>query len=87
VAAAQGDMAAAREHFLRGVHLLTAVGADRKAAESWFELGGHLRDVGDIEAAMDAYRRAAASTGLVDRARASVATTGAGTEPHDPPAE
>lgn len=64
VAAARRDLAGAREHYLRAVHVLTAVGADRQAAQQWFELGGLLQHVGDESSAMDAYRRAAASTGL-----------------------
>jgi hypothetical protein len=47
--------------------MLSGVGADRRAAELWFELGGLLQDVGEAAAALDAYRRAAASTGLTPR--------------------
>ena len=44
--------------------LLTSVGADRDAADLWFELAGLLEGVGDLDAARVAYRSAAASTGL-----------------------
>ena len=43
--------------------MLTGVGADRDAAQLWFELADLLEDVGDLDAARDAYRSAAASTG------------------------
>ena len=67
IAAAQGrtDDAAATYH--EAILLLSGVGADRRAAELWFELGGLLQDVGEATAALDAYRRAAASTGLTSR--------------------
>jgi transcriptional regulator with XRE-family HTH domain len=64
VALVEGDHAIARERFERAAALLTAVGADRPAAQCWFELGALLQEVGEDQAAMDAYRRAAASTGL-----------------------
>jgi len=64
VALVEGDHATARERFERAAALLTAVGADRPAAQCWFELGALLQEVGEDQAAMDAYRRAAASTGL-----------------------
>jgi transcriptional regulator with XRE-family HTH domain len=56
---------AARTAFQKAIMTLTAIGADRKAAEMWFELGGLLLQVGDETAALDAYRRAGASSGLV----------------------
>ena len=57
--------------------LLTGAGADRGAAQLWFELADLLEDVGDVEAAREAYRSAAASTGLRSRAkvRASVCSS------------
>ncbi|MCW2787017.1 MAG: hypothetical protein JWP74_3534 [Marmoricola sp.] len=59
-----GNTSEARAAFLTAVHLLSGIGADREAAQLWFELAGLLRDVGESEAAMDAFQRAAASTGL-----------------------
>ena len=53
--------------YKEAILLLSGVGADRRAAELWFELGGLLQDVGEAAAALDAYRRAAASTGLTPR--------------------
>ncbi|WP_162249793.1 MULTISPECIES: helix-turn-helix domain-containing protein [unclassified Nocardioides] len=52
-------------HFHEAVLLLSGVGADRAAAQVWFELGGLLEGAGDPGGALDAYRRAAAATGLV----------------------
>ena len=50
--------------------VLTGVGSDRNAAQLWFELAGLLEGVGELDAARDAYRSAAASTGLRDRSLA-----------------
>ncbi len=54
----------ARSSFHEAVRLLTGIGADRDAAQLWSDLGGWLRDLGDAEAALDAFERAAAATGL-----------------------
>ena len=54
----------AMERFHGATLRLSSCGADRYAAECWFELGDLLQQVGDQAGAMDAYRRAAASTGL-----------------------
>jgi len=64
VLAADGDGEGAKRAYRRAVYLLTGVGADRDAAQLWFELADLLEDVGDLEAARDAYRSAAASSGL-----------------------
>jgi tetratricopeptide (TPR) repeat protein len=70
----QGQISASRQRtadaaatYKEAILLLSGVGADRRAAELWFELGGLLQDVGEAGAALDAYRRAAASTGLTPR--------------------
>ncbi len=55
----------ARSHFQEAVLLLSGVGADRAAAQLWFELAGLFESVDEPAAALDAYRRAAAATGLV----------------------
>lgn len=70
--AAQGNRSAAASAYQDAVLLLTAIGADRGAAQLWFDLAGLLEEIGDADAAIDAYRRAAASTGL--RARTGVPT-------------
>jgi tetratricopeptide (TPR) repeat protein len=62
--AAAGDRVAAKRHFSDAVSLLTSIGADREAAETWLELGGLFEAVGDLAGASSAYRSAAAATGL-----------------------
>jgi predicted Zn-dependent protease len=47
-----------------GSVLLDQRRADNDAAQLWFELADLLEDVGDLDAARQAYRSAAASTGL-----------------------
>ena len=71
VQARQGDTVAAAKSYHQAVLTLTACGADRGAAQLWFDLGALLDQVGDTEAARDAYLRAAASTGLTSRVSAS----------------
>jgi transcriptional regulator with XRE-family HTH domain len=67
IAATRNDTAGATSAYKEAILLLSSVGADRRAAELWFELGGLLQDVDEPAAALDAYRRAAASTGLTQR--------------------
>jgi tetratricopeptide (TPR) repeat protein len=55
----------ARSHFQEAVLVLSGAGADRAAAQLWFELAGLFESVDEPAAALDAYRRAAAATGLV----------------------
>jgi hypothetical protein len=47
------------------VLLLSGVGADRSAAQLWFELAGLLESIGEGSSALDAYKRAGAASGLV----------------------
>ena len=63
-AAIRGDAESAAEHYREVVLQLSAVGADRSAARAWFELGALLDELGLEGEAHDAYRSAAASTGL-----------------------
>jgi transcriptional regulator with XRE-family HTH domain len=70
--AAEGNMAKAAQTYQEAVLLLSAIGADRGAAQLWFDLADLLDEVGEADAARDAYKRAAASTGL--RARTSTVT-------------
>ena len=72
VSSARGDTESAKQAYRKAVFILTGVGADRDAAQLWFELADLLEDVGDVEAARDAYRSAAASTGLRSRAKFNV---------------
>lgn len=74
-AAAKGDIGAAATLFKNAVHLLTGAGADRAAGQQWLELGTLLESVGEVDAARQAYRSAAAAAGLRVRHR-SIATVG-----------
>lgn len=65
--AASGLVNEAASAYREAVLLLTGIGADRNAAQLWFELAGLLEDVGDFETARVAYRSAAAATGLRSR--------------------
>lgn len=64
VASRSGDSGRAAEHYRDAVGLLTGVGQDRQAAQLWLELGAELDLLGEADAARDAYRRAAVSSGL-----------------------
>ena len=68
---ARDDIAGATEAYRQAVLILTRIGADRNAAQLWFELASLLEEVGDFDTARDAYRSAAASTGLVSRPAAA----------------
>jgi tetratricopeptide (TPR) repeat protein len=70
--AAEGHTDQAAQSFQKAVHRLSSIGADQSAAQLWFDLADLLEGVGLADAALDAYRRAAASTGL--RARATSST-------------
>lgn len=58
-----------RVAFLSAIRSLSGIGADREAAQLWFELGDLLQEVGETDAALDAFRRAATSTGLAGSIR------------------
>ena len=64
---ARADRGGGQVAYREAVLLLTGIGSDRGAAQLWFELAGLLEDVGDFDAARDAYKSAAASTGLRSR--------------------
>ncbi len=70
--AADGATELAALSYQKAVHRLSAIGADQSAAQLWFDLADLLQGVGLTGEALDAYRRAAASTGL--RARATSST-------------
>lgn len=67
--AAGGDLELAARSYQQAILLLSSIGADRGAAQLWFDLADLLDQVGMTDAALDAYKRAAVSTGL--RARTS----------------
>jgi tetratricopeptide (TPR) repeat protein len=73
ILAADGDTDAAVGEYREGARILTGLGADRTAAQLWFELGALMDGIGDDDAARDAYRRAAASAGLQARLAGAVA--------------
>jgi tetratricopeptide (TPR) repeat protein len=64
VAVVEGDTERARALCAEAAQLLSAAGADRATAQVWYELAMCLEQAGATDEALDAYRRAAASTGL-----------------------
>lgn len=62
-----GDVDAARGCYREAARILTGVGMDRGVAQQWFELADLLEQAGEPELAREAYRSAAASTGLSAR--------------------
>lgn len=74
VSAAEGDTAAARARYQQAALLLSAMGADRSAAQVWYELAELLEDVQEYDGARAAFRSAAAATGLAGR-RQRIATS------------
>lgn len=68
-AAAQGQVDVAAVLYKEAVHCLTGIGADRSAGDLWLELGTLLEEVGEADAASQAYRSAAAAAGLRARPR------------------
>lgn len=67
-----GQVEEARTSYRHAVLMLSAIGADKNAAQQWFELGGALERVGDHAGALAAYRSAGASTGLTPTKLAAV---------------
>lgn len=64
IAFAEGHHERSRELYQQSAQALSATGADRSAAQLWFELAELLAEVGDTTGAMEAFRSAGASTGL-----------------------
>lgn len=60
----EGDVDRAAQSFRDAVQLLSAIGADRGAAQLWFDLAEQFEAIGMADEARDAYKRAAASSGL-----------------------
>ncbi|MEZ0580329.1 helix-turn-helix domain-containing protein [Nocardioides sp. MH1] len=65
--AALGSPDRAHRSYVEAMHVLTAAGADRSVAQLWFELADLLEDAGDLDGARQAYRSAAATSGLTPR--------------------
>lgn len=63
---------AARDYYAQAVTTLTSIGADRAAAQLWFDLAGELQAIGDVEGALTAYRSASVSAGLVPTGTAQI---------------
>jgi len=72
--AANGRVDEAAAAYREAVLVLTGIGSDRGAAQLWFELAGLLEEVGQFDAAREAYRSAAASAGLRSRPGVRVKT-------------
>jgi tetratricopeptide (TPR) repeat protein len=64
VAAARGDIDGAVDRYRAAAITLSGIMADRSVAQTWYEVGSLLDAAGDAGAARDAYRSAAAATGL-----------------------
>jgi tetratricopeptide (TPR) repeat protein len=66
IQAARGDLDSARASYSDAIASLSGVGIDRDVARLWFDLARLLEQAGDSSGALDAYRRGATATGLVD---------------------
>ncbi|QCW52492.2 helix-turn-helix domain-containing protein [Nocardioides dongxiaopingii] len=64
IAIHRGHVEQAVEFFRHAIVILDGVGAGRESAQMWFELGTLLQQHGAMDDALDAFRRAGASTGL-----------------------
>lgn len=84
IAWSRGDRDGAHEWYRAAIRTLTSVGADREAAQLWFEIGTLAAQAGLVAESADAFRRAAASTGLT--ARLPVVTQPATSSPRTTPA-
>lgn len=62
--ASEGRLDEAGHAYQQAILLLSGIGADRGAAQLWFDLADQLDQIGMADEARAAYRRAAASTGL-----------------------
>ena len=67
VAWSTGQREEAQVWYRRAIASLTGVGADREAAQVWFEIGTLAAQAGLVAESADAFRRAAVSAGLTSR--------------------
>ena len=67
IAWARGEREAAQGWYRMAIAMLTGYGADREAAQIWFEIGTLAEQAGLVAESADAFRRAAASAGLTAR--------------------
>ncbi|WP_340538423.1 tetratricopeptide repeat protein [Nocardioides sp. GXZ039] len=77
VAVHRDDVARAVEEFRRATVILDGVGASREAAQMWFELGTLLQEAGATVEALEAFRRAGASSGLSQSTAPAIARNAA----------
>jgi tetratricopeptide (TPR) repeat protein len=85
VAWSQGDREGAQQWYRRAIGTLTGVGADREAAQVWFEIGTLAAQAGLLPESADAFRRAGASAGL--HARLPVVNTPPASSPRTTPSQ
>ena len=64
--AAMGRADEARQSYVDAVHALSGAGADKDAAQLWFELADLLEEAGDMDGARR-HTNAAATSGLMSR--------------------
>ena len=64
---ATGEREEAQQWYRRAIATLTGVGADREAAQVWFEVGTLSAQAGLVAESADAFQRAAASAGITSR--------------------
>jgi tetratricopeptide (TPR) repeat protein len=64
IAWSTGDRDGAQDWYRKAISTLTGVGADREAAQVWFEIGTLAAQADLVAESADAFRRAAASAGL-----------------------
>jgi tetratricopeptide (TPR) repeat protein len=83
VAWSTGDREGAQDWYRQAISTLTGVGADREAAQVWFEIGTLAAQAGLVPESADAFRRAAVSTGL--NARLPVVNTPPASSPRTTP--
>jgi tetratricopeptide (TPR) repeat protein len=62
-----GERDEAQAWYRRAIAMLTGYGADREAAQVWFEIGTLTAQAGLVAESADAFRRAAASAGITSR--------------------
>jgi transcriptional regulator with XRE-family HTH domain len=84
IAWSNGEREDAQQWYRRAITMLTGYGADREAAQVWFEIGTLAAQAGLVAESADAFQRAAASTGLT--ARLPVINTPPASSPRTTPA-
>ncbi len=67
IAWTSGEQEDAQQWYRRAIATLTGVGADREAAQVWFEIGTLASQAGLVAESADAFQRAAVSAGLTSR--------------------